>query len=429
MTRSAATSPTTLPLDDVVRLESEVRSYSRTWPTTFHRAEGSTIHDRGGRAYLDFFAGAGALNYGHNNPALKARLIEYLQDDGVVHSLDMMTQAKAEFLRALNERVLVPRALDYKVQFTGPTGANSVEAALKLARQWTGRTLVVAFTRAFHGVSLGALAVTGNRGKRAAAGVGLDDVLRLPFEGFGRHGIDGADLLEDLLRDPGSGVEPPAAVIVETVQGEGGVNVAGDAWLRRLAELCAEWGSVLVVDDIQVGCGRTGPFFSFERAGLAPDIVCLSKALSGYGLPLAVVLLRPELDIWQPGDHNGTFRGNNLAFVTAVAALDGYWADRSLPRTTDLNARIVEDRLSDLTRRHAGAGLRHRGRGMIWGVELPAAAAARLVSRAAFDRGLLVETSGSRDEVVKLLPPLTIAPEDLQRGLDILDAAFEEVLR
>lgn len=415
---------------DPAGLESEVRSYSRRWPVMFTRSTGSMVHATSGRAYLDFFAGAGALNYGHNNPLLKAPLLEYLANDGVVHSLDMMTAAKASFLRAFHDLVLVPRGLDYKIQFTGPTGTNAVEAALKLARKVTGRQTIVAFTRSFHGMSLGALAATGNADKRAAAGVALGHVLRLPFDGFGAHSLSGLEMLDDLLGDTSSGVDLPAAVIVETVQAEGGVNVASGPWLRQLARLCSERGMLLIVDDIQAGCGRTGPFFSFEEAGLYPDIVCLSKSLSGYGLPMAATAFRRHLDVWRPGEHNGTFRGSNPAFITATAAIEAYWSDHAFQDQTERKGRLLSAGLARLRSEYADRGCAAlRGRGLIWGLEFSDPGTASQISRAAFHRGLLVETAGSRDEVVKLIPPLTITSKELQDGLDILGAAVKETVR
>ncbi|MFB7581957.1 diaminobutyrate--2-oxoglutarate transaminase [Streptomyces hydrogenans] len=404
-------------------LESEVRSYSRNWPVVFDRARGSRLHDRDGRAHLDFFAGAGALNYGHNHPVLKRALLDYLERDGVTHSLDMLTAAKEDFLTEFGARVLAPRRLDYRVQFPGPTGTNSVEAALKLARKVTGRQTVVAFTGAFHGMSLGSLAVTGNASKRAGAGVPLGHTWRLPYDGFAGGQVSGLKLLDSMLADRSSGLDLPAAVIVETVQGEGGVNPADPAWLADLAELCDRRGILLVVDDVQMGCGRTGPFFSFEVAGITPDIVCLSKSLSGYGLPMALTLFRTELDVWQPGEHNGTFRGNNPAFVTAAAALREFWADSALEKQTEVRGALFDERLGELAERYAAHVSAHRGRGLAWGLAFRDAPVARRVADAAFARGLLVETSGSEDEVVKLLPPLTAGDDELAEGLDLLGEA------
>jgi diaminobutyrate-2-oxoglutarate transaminase len=406
-----------------------VRSYSRNWPVVFRRGVGSLLYSADDHAYLDFFAGAGALNYGHNNPLLKSRLMAYLAEDGIIHGLDMWTEAKADFLRAFRDLVLIPRGLDYKVQFTGPTGANAVEAACKLARKVTGRHTVAAFTRSFHGMSLGALSVSGSASKRAAAGVDLHNVIRLPFDGFGSQEMSGLVLLEDLLADPSSGVDLPAAVVVETVQAEGGVNVAGEAWLRKLAQVCRAHDIMLIIDDIQVGCGRTGSFFSFEESGIQPDIVCLSKSLSGYGLPMAIVIYRRDLDVWQPGEHNGTFRGHNAAFVTATAAIQAYWSDGELQRQCAAKSELVADGLAALCDKYQDHGIAFRGRGLIWGLEFPVPAAARQVCDTAFQLRLLVETAGPRDEVVKLMPPLTASIDELQQGLELLGDAVREVLR
>ena len=303
--------------------ESEVRSYCRKWPVVFDRAAGAWLYDEDGRPYLDFFSGAGALNYGHNNPVLKEALLEYLARDGVIHSLDMYTTAKADFLTALDELILRPRGLGYKVQFPGPAGTIAVEAALKLARKVTGRTEVARFTDGFHGMTLGALAVTGNGFYRRAGGLPLSHAERLPFDQSLAGQVPDFSWFDRLLNDSGSGLDLPAAVIVECVQGEGGINVASPSWLRGLADRCRDHEILLIVDDVQMGCGRTGPFFSFEVAGIEPDIVCLSKSISGYGFPLALTLFRRELDAWAPGEHSGTFRGINPALVTGRGGAAG----------------------------------------------------------------------------------------------------------
>lgn len=404
----------------VATIESEVRTYCRNWPVVFSRAQGSRMFDRDGRAYLDFFAGAGTLNYGHNHPVLKRALLAYLEQDGVTHSLDMLSVAKQEFLTEFAARVLVPRGLDYRVQFPGPTGTNSVEAALKLARKVTGRRTIVAFTGAFHGMSLGSLAVTGNAAKRAGAGIPLGHTWRIPYDGFSGNQVCGLKLLDTMLADSSSGMDLPAAVLVETVQGEGGINVASPTWLADLTELCRRRGILLIIDDIQMGCGRTGPFFSFEVAGISPDIVCLSKSISGYGLPMSLTIFRPELDVWRPGEHNGTFRGNNPAFVTAAATLREFWADSTLEKQTEARALRFAQELSQLAERHATHIAQARGRGLVWGLAFREPHMARRVADAAFARGLLLETSGSYDEVAKLMPPLTCTDEDLAEGLGIM---------
>ncbi|MFC4603390.1 diaminobutyrate--2-oxoglutarate transaminase [Rhodococcus kronopolitis] len=407
--------------------ESEVRSYSRAWPAVFTRARGSWIQDEAGRDYLDFFAGAGALNYGHNNPVLKRALLEYLDSDGITHGLDMNTVAKRRFLETFQRNILAPRGLDYKVQFPGPTGTNAVEAALKLARKVTGRSSIVNFTGAFHGMTLGSLSVTGNSMKRAGAGIPLVHSTPMPFDNYFDGEMPDFHWFERVLDDTGSGLNRPAAVIVETVQGEGGVNVARPEWLRALADLCSSRGILLIVDDVQMGCGRTGPFFSFEVAGITPDIVTLSKSIGGYGLPMALTLMRPELDVWAPGEHNGTFRGNNPAFVTATAALEQYWSDGMLARSVRTKGDQVHAALADLAGRFDG--LSARGRGLVQGLAFTRPEQAAAVCRTAFDAGLLAETAGPTDEVVKLLPPLTISTDELALGLNILTEAVASVCR
>ena len=410
-------------------LESEVRSYCRGWPTLFEKARGSHVYDTSGRDYLDFFAGAGSLNYGHNNPALKSALLDYLGSDSVVHSLDAYTVAKRDFLSTFEEVILKPRGLDYKVQFPGPAGNNAVEAALKLARKVTGRETVISFTNSFHGMTLGALAVTGNSMKRGGAGVPLSHTATMPFDNYMDGQVPDFLWLRSLLEDSGSGLDRPAAVIVETVQGEGGINVASAKWLRGLADLCQEYDLLLIVDDIQMGCGRTGPFFSFEAAGIVPDIVTLSKSISGYGLPLALTLFKRELDVWEPGEHNGTFRGFNPAFLTATVALDTYWRDEVFQKETLAKGDLIAERLDAIADEHAEAGATTRGRGMARGLVLPGEGDAKRVCAEAFERGLLMETSGPEDEVAKLLPPLTTSVAELEEGLDILAESVRAAVR
>ncbi|NLE82837.1 MAG: diaminobutyrate--2-oxoglutarate transaminase [Rhodococcus sp.] len=407
-------------------LESEVRSYSRGWPAVFESASGSWLKAEDGREYLDFFAGAGALNYGHNNPILKKALLDYIASDGVTHGLDMYTPAKRNLLESFDRNILKPRDLDYKVQFPGPTGTNAVEAALKLARKVTGRSSIINFTNAFHGMTLGALSVTGNSMKRAGAGIPLVHATPMPFDNYFDGVTEDFHWFSRVLDDSGSGLNRPAAVIVETVQGEGGVNVARPEWLRALAELCAERDILLIVDDVQMGCGRTGPFFSFEIAGIKPDIVTLSKSIGGYGLPMALTLFKRELDVWGPGEHNGTFRGNNPSFVTAATALDTYWSDDKLAKETPIKGERISKAFTQLAEKFPD-NVSTRGRGLVQGLVFAKAEDAGKVCKIAFDQGLLAETSGPSDEVVKLLPPLTITEDELDKGLSILSEATVDV--
>lgn len=409
-------------------LESEVRSYSRAWPVVFDRAVGASVYAEDGTEYLDFFAGAGSLNYGHNNPRLKKVLLDYLADDRMVHSLDMLTTARREFLETFSTHILQPRGLDHKVVFPGPGGANAVEAALKLARKVTGRESVINFTNAFHGMTLGALSVTGNSMKRGGAGIPLVHATPMPYDDYFNGDVDDFVYLQRLLEDGGSGLNEPAAVIVETVQGEGGINAARAEWLRGLADLCRRHDILLILDDIQMGCGRTGEFFSFEEAGIVPDIICLSKSISGYGLPMAITLVRPELDVWEPGEHNGTFRGFAPAFATASEAIRTYWSDDKLAEETKAKGLLVESRFNSIVSRYPEHELVAKGRGLARGLQMPDGAAAGQVTEIAFRNRLLAETSGPDGEVVKLLPPLTITTDELRRGLDILEHAIDAVL-
>jgi diaminobutyrate-2-oxoglutarate transaminase len=414
-------------------LESQVRSYSRSFPAIFDRARGSTLCARDGSEYLDFLMGCSTLNYGHNHPALKRALIDYIESDGITHSLDMYSKAKERFLVEFFETILKPRDLDYVVQFPGPTGANAVEAALKLARKVTGRHNIIAFTNGFHGVTLGALACTGNRHHRDGAGTTLDGVTRMPYDGYLGSSVDTANYLDKVLSDPSSGVDAPAAVIVETVQGEGGINVAGYEWLQSIARVARKHGALFIVDDIQAGAGRTGTFFSFEPSGVQPDIVTMAKSLSGYGLPMALVLIDRQFDQWLPGEHNGTFRGNCHAFVTARAALETFWRDRSFEASIFDKSELLARRLNEIARQVRPHRLTVKGRGMMRGLEMPSGDIAAAVVQAAFERGLVIETSGPNDEVVKCLAALTIGEDELEKGLSILaravGAVFEKSAR
>ena len=406
-------------------LESEVRSYIRSFPTTFTKAKGYKLWDIDGKEYIDFFAGAGALNYGHNPPEMKGKLLSYIAEDGIVHSLDMGTKAKENFLQRFHDIILKPRGLEYKTMFTGPTGTNSVESALKLARKVTGRDLVIGFTNAFHGMTLGSLAITGNAFKRHGAGVSLHNSLSMPFDRYLGEDVDTLEYLERFLEDNGSGVALPAAIILETLQGEGGLNSASFEWLQRLEALCRRWDILLIVDDVQVGCGRTGPFFSFEPAGIKPDIVCLSKSIGGYGLPMALTLVKPEYDIWEPGEHNGTFRGHNLAFVTAAEAIEHWWTSDELSKSIEEKGKVVELFLTKLQHTYPQLQGEIRGRGLMRGMACGVEGLAEKICAAAFERGVIMETSGPKSEVFKIMPPLIIDAQGLMKGLEIVEESVK----
>jgi len=403
-------------------MESEVRGYVRAFPVIFDTAEGSLLYDEQGNRYIDFFAGAGTLNYGHSNPLIKQALIEYLERNGIVHGLDKATVAKRTFLQKFKDTILTPRNLSFKVQFTGPTGTNAVETALKLARMVKRRSNIISFTDGYHGMTMGSLAVTGNYFYRDESYGARNNVAFMPYDGYFGPDVNTIDYLRRYLEDPSSGVDLPAAVIVETVQGEGGIHVASVQWLQQLESLCRELDILLIIDDIQVGNGRTGTFFSFERAGLHPDMVTFSKSIGG-GLPLAMLLLRPELDQWQPGEHTGTFRGNNLGFVAATECL-GYWDNQDLAKAVEYKGGILRTELERIAARFPELDPRVRGIGMVWGIELPQPGVASEAAREAFTRGLVIETAGAEDQVLKFLPALVIEEALLREGLDIVEQSL-----
>lgn len=350
--------------------------------------------------------------------------------DGVTHSLDMYTDAKEEFIETFNSKILETKGLNYKIQFCGPTGTNAVEAALKLARKNKQRTNIIAFSGAFHGMTLGSVALTSDEFSRNGAFVPLNNVTHMPYPVGCNADFDTLKYLENILNDDHSGIDKPAAIILETVQAEGGINVAPIEWLQGLEKLCKKQDILLIVDEIQVGNSRTGNYFSFERAGIKPDMIVLSKSISGYGLPMALLLMKPELDLWKPAEHNGTFRGCNLSFVGATAGIN-YNIDHNIDQNVKENAKFIEEYinnniLSKMTE------LELRGIGLIWGIDFSKVGNDNIVKdviKECFSNGLIIEAAGRKDLVLKILPPLTITKEELKEGLDIISKASEKVYK
>ena len=406
--------------------ESQVRSYCRKYPVIFDRALNSELFDVDGNRYIDFLAVAGSMNYGHNNPEIKNEIINYLSVDRPINMLDMYTEAKAEFLKVFNDKILLPRSLDYKIMCCGPTGTNAVEAALKLARKNTHRTEVIAFSGAFHGMTLGALSCTTDKVSREGGSVPLTNVIHLPYDGT--PGIDSLSYLKWILRDDHSGYEKPAAIILETIQAEGGINVSSINWLKEIRKICTDNSIILIVDEIQVGNGRSGCFFSFERAGIVPDMVVLSKSISGFGMPMALLLIRPELDIFRPAEHNGTFRGNQLAFVGGTAGIN-YFVQHNLEKEVNRKSKIIEEYIINNIM-ILDSRLSYRGLGFIWGIDfngIDSNLALECVHKC-FEKGLILEVAGRKDGVLKIMPPLTIQDEILLEGLDIVKSIISQVI-
>lgn len=404
------------------KYESNVRSYCRKWPVEFVSAKGSIIKDKEGNEYIDFFDGAGALNYGHNNEYIREKLVNYLMSDGIVHSLDMYATPKKEFIETLQEKVLQPKGLDYKIMFPGPTGTNGIEMAIKLARKVKGSSNIFAFSGAFHGMTLGSLALTTEEQARKGAGVELNNVTHIPAPYYLNGNFDTIGYLEEMLRDDHSGIEKPAAIILETVQAEGGINVFSKEFLQKLRKLCDDFDILLIADEVQIGCCRTGDFYSFERADIVPDIVVQSKSIGGYGFPLSIVLIKKELDKFLPGEHNGTFRGFQPSMVTAKAGLE-FMLDNNIEEETKRKGKLVEEYLEKEIRPLLTDEQDIRGLGLIWGIDFKDGKLSRAVLDECFRNKLIIELAGRGDSVLKIMPALTIPDETLYNGLDIIKDA------
>ncbi len=416
------------------RQESNARSYPRRLPLALKRAQGIYVEDVEGRTFIDCLAGAGTLALGHNHPVVIAAIRKVLDDGLPLHTLDLTTPVKDQFVQDLFALLPAEFARDAKIQFCGPTGTDAVEAALKLARTATGRSTVISFQGGYHGMSMGALSLMGSLGpKQPLAALLSSGVQFMPFPydyrcPFGLGGAQGVEVnlryLENLLGDPEAGVQLPAAVIVEVVQGEGGVIPADLHWLRGLRRITERAGVALIVDEIQSGFARTGKMFAFEHAGIVPDVVVLSKAIGG-SLPLAVVVYRDWLDKWLPGAHAGTFRGNQMAMAAGSAVMNYLVQHDVAAHAVAMGARLGEH-LRVLQREFPQLG-DIRGRGLMLGVELvdPAGAVdglghppafgqlAPLVQNECLKRGLILELGGRHGSVVRFLPPLIISAEQI----------------
>lgn len=411
-----------------INWESQIRGYCRANPAVFAKADNALQWDEQGRRFIDLFAGAGVVNFGHNNPKMVAAVIDYLQGNGVIHSLDLHTVAKREFIDAFVDVILKPRNMTHKLQFMGPTGTNSVEAALKLARKVTGRSQIAAFTNGYHGVTLGSLACTGNNYFRQASGVSLTDVVHVPFETAPSGGIEQLNAYRDILLDTSSGINPPAAFLVEAIQSEGGVNIASKQWLQTLERLAKEVGALFIVDEIQVACGRTGSYFSFDDMDISPDIICLAKGIGGLGTPMAMNLNKPEYDEhWQPGEHTGTFRGQNLSFVAGKVAID-YFRDDTLNNETKRKGEIMAQSLNKLVEQYPAMKMQVRGKGMMQAIDVGCGETVKKIAQHCFEHGIIICQCGTGGSVIKLIPPLTIEDDILKEGLDGLQQCFAKAL-
>lgn len=428
------------------RQESNARSYPRRIPLVLQRAHGIYVEDSRGQVYVDCLAGAGTLALGHNHPVVVEAIQQAMASGLPMHTLDLTTPVKDAFVQEIFDCLPADFARDARIQFCGPTGADAVEAALKLTRTATGRHSVLAFEGAYHGMTMGTLSVSGNLAPKSSLGALLPGVQRLPYPHdyrcpFGIGGEQAIDLhlahLDHLLSDPESGVTAPAAMILEPVQGEGGVIPAPDRWLQGVRQLTARHDIPLIADEIQCGIGRTGAMFAFEHGGILPDVITLSKAIGG-GLPLAVVVYRASLDTWRPGAHAGTFRGNQLAMAAGRATLR-YIKQEGVMERVQATGRLLRQHLLQLQRDFAWIG-DVRGRGLMLGMEIvdPAGTLdrqghppadglrARRLQRACLEHGLILELGGRHGATVRFLPPLVIAEAEVDLVARILAEAARE---
>ncbi|ASK28054.1 diaminobutyrate--2-oxoglutarate transaminase [Neisseria chenwenguii] len=412
-------------------MESNVRSYPRKLPLAIAKAQGCWITDVEGNDYLDCLAGAGTLALGHNHPEIIKAVQDALASGLPLHTLDITTPLKDAFSEALLAHFPGGKE-NYRLQFTGPTGADAAEAAVKLAKTFTGRGNVISFSGGYHGMTQGALALTGNLGAKNAVQNLMPGVQFLPYPHeyrcpLGIGGEAGAQALayyfENFIEDVESGVVKPAAVILEAIQGEGGVVVGPTEWLKKIREVTARHGILMIVDEVQAGFCRSGKMFAFQHSGIEPDIVIMSKAVGG-SLPLAVLAIKKEFDAWQPAGHTGTFRGNQLAMATGYASLR-VMREQDLAGNAKARGDFIQAELKKLAQEFPCIG-NVRGRGLMIGIEivderlpadrmgsLPAdAVLAAEIQKACFSNKLLLERGGRNGTVVRILAPLIITEDE-----------------
>ena len=410
----------------IERYESAAQSYVRAAPVVFRQARGAELFDDKGSLFIDFYSGGGTLNYGHNHLSVCTALIDYLCQDGIVQTRDKSSVAKREFIRSFVQTILEPRNLNYKLLFTDPGSGTATEIALRLARRDRKRSNVLAFTNGSHGLTAGAATVTSRMALKHESVDLRSHTVFMPYCGYFGPDTDTIPYLRRYLEDTASGVERPAAVIVATVQDEGGVHVATNAWLKSLEGLCREFDILLILDETQTGCGRCGSFFSFERSGIVPDMVLVSHAIAG-GLPMSLLLMKPELDHWRPGEQVGIFQGDSLAFVAATELLK-LWNDDTLAADIAVRGQMLESALTAMLAKFPPQRAALRGDGMLWGLDFGAAASAAVISGWALEAGLVVETARLRDEVLLIQPPVTISDDTMREGLRRLDVAVSMFL-
>ncbi|MGB3466511.1 MAG: diaminobutyrate--2-oxoglutarate transaminase [Cyclobacteriaceae bacterium] len=427
--------------------ESNARSYPRRIPIAIKKAEGLYVTDADGKEYIDCLAGAGSIALGHNHPVMIDAIKGCLEHKNALLTLDLTTPVKDRFVEKLFSVLPADFSKAAKVQFCSPSGADAVEASVKLAKIATGRSTVFAFSGSYHGVTNGALALTGNRSMKEGVPNLMKDVAFLPFPyhyrcpfGIGGEAAEKISLsyIESLLKDSHSGVGLPAAFIIEAVQGEGGAIPASPFWMKGIREITAKYDIPLILDEVQAGIGRTGHMFAFEDAGITPDIIVISKAIGG-SLPLSLVVYNKVLDKWNPGAHAGTFRGNQMAMAAGTAVLD-YIAEHDLVGNAREKGKYLQNAFQDMHKKYPFIG-EVRGRGLMIGLEIvdvnkksnslksypPNAGLASKIQQECFKNGLIVETGGRQNAVLRLLPPLNLTDDQADEILTIFGRVLHAV--
>lgn len=431
-------------LEKQAQRESNARSYPRRIPIAIRQAEGLIVTDVEGKTYFDCLAGAGTLALGHNHPVVIEAIHKVLSNKMPLHTLDFMTPLKDELIDELFQYLPTSFAKRAKIQFCGPAGTDAVEAALKLVKTATGRRSILSFRGAYHGMTHGALGLMGNTAPKESVTGLMSDVqflpypyaYRCPFGLGGKRGVE-ANLhyIERILADPESGIPSPAGLIIEPIQGEGGVIPAPDQWLQGIRQLTQQHQIPLIIDEIQTGIGRTGNRFAFEHADILPDVLVLSKALGG-SLPLSVIVYNEDFDQWKPGAHAGTFRGNQLAMAAGIATLRYIREQHLEEHAAKMGERLLKH-LRQLQQEVPALG-DIRGRGLMIGVEVvnphlppdhlgsyPASGElARQIQTACLERGLILELGGRHGSVVRFLPPLIVTEEQI----DQISAIFADAV-
>jgi diaminobutyrate-2-oxoglutarate transaminase len=446
------TSPRVFPyvpeLANQEQLESAVRSYPRRFPIVIKRAHGALVEDTSGQVYLDCLAGAGALALGHNHPEITQEIIASIQAGLPFQTLDVTTPVKDAFIREVMQFLPSDFAQDVRIQFCGPSGSDAVEASIKLAKQFTGRNNIVSFHGAYHGMTNGSQSLMGNLGAKERRTGLMPDVHFFPYPynlrcKFGLGGEEGEKAsiryIESVLHDQESGIVKPAALILEPIQGEGGVLPTSPYWLREIRRITRDLDILLILDEIQCGIGRSGCHFAFEYAGIEPDILIMSKAIGG-GLPLSCLVFKQRFDNWNPGEHAGTFRGNQLAMVAGAKTLQIIQRDNLSSHAAQMGERLI-GKLRVLQERHACIA-EVRGKGLMVGVEMafpdqvdalgqPLAnpQLANQIQHAALKNGLIIEKGGRHGAVLRFLPPLNITEAQIDFAVNAFADAIESVCK